>query len=377
MRKAQRELVEQVIRKEYVAIKASDGQHSPGFRDSSTAAPAVTAEKSGKGKAAQKPTNAPASPQKVVRNIDGALAPAVLSYLQHNGFFGSAAAMRKDMSSRKRLLETGLGEAEESRLSKIAKTEKWYEAQEGCWRQLQKVKTDYAENRLSSVWNDLRDGPSGPSIGFPYFLNSDDGLWACRLRIRYFYKILWESLQKGDVGNDSVKENAISLPELFSNVDFKTFILGETDLSPNVESGSECDASSVLLAVGGYLRVQHQSSSNPVIQEAVETALSYMPYTRISDLPHDVLSHISHAGLAEEAEELVKAIRGKLDSVGEFTFGAGIDAVHSSEHQGKPTTSALEMAFATTNRTLVNMGRVHNVASAAFLSVQEITGTHE
>lgn len=335
-----------------------------------TSTPTVLANTAGKANTAQKATTAPASPQKVVRNIDGALAPAVLSYLQQSGFLGSAAAMRKDMSSRKRLLDTGLGEGDDSRMKKVAKTENWYEAQETSWRQLHKIKADYAENRLSSVWDGLRDGPS-PSVGFPHFLGSDDGLWTCRLRIRYFYKVLLQNLQQAESQIASTKETLISLAELFSDADLKTFLLGETSSLPEVQGELECEASSALLALGNHLRVEHGHSPNPVIKRAVEKALSYMSYNGISELPKDVYSHMSHVGLAEEAEELVKAIRSERISIIGFSHTADSNVSHS-EYQGKSTSSALEAAFASTNSALSDLGRLHSVASAGFLSVEEI-----
>jgi hypothetical protein len=300
-----------VLRKEYVAISAPAGQGALEVKAVPTST--VPADKPGKAKTAQSATAPPASPQKVVRNIDGALAPAVLSYLQHNGFLGSAAAMRKDMNSRKRLLETGLGQGDESRSAKVAKTDKWYEAQEDSWRCIHKIKADYAANRLSSVWHQLREG-TGPSIGFPRFLESDDGLWACRLRIRYFYKVLWKYLgqeKERDIASSEVGKK--SLCEDLADADFKTFLFGATSPSPEAshESPAEGDASNVLLALGNHLRVEHGSSPNSVIKHASETALSYMSYNHLSELPRDVYSDMSQDGLAREAAELVKAIRGE------------------------------------------------------------------
>lgn len=368
VRKAQRETINSVLRKEYVGIKAPGGQQESVPKETST--PTVLADKASKAKTAQKATTAPASPQKVVRNIDGALAPAVLSYLQHSGFLGSAAAMRKDMGCRKRLLDTGLGEGDDSRMKKVAKIENWYEAQETSWRQLHKIKADYAENRLSSVWHDLRDGPS-PSVGFTHFLETEHGLWTCRLRIRYFYKALLQNLRQGESEIASTKETLISLPELFSDADFKTFLLGETSSLPEAQGQLECEASSALLALGNRLRVEHGNSPNPVIKRAVETALSYMSYNDISEFPRDVYSHMSQVGLAEEAEELVKAIRSELVLFLGLSHTSDSNA-SNSEHQGKPTSSALEAAFASTNSVLSDLGRLHSVASAGFLSVEEI-----
>lgn len=326
VRKAQRETIDSVLRKEYVAISAPPGQGASDVKAVPNST--VPADKSGKAKTAQTATTPPASPQKVVRNIDGALAPAVLSYLQHNGFFGSAAAMRKDMTSRKRLLETGLGQGDESRSAKVAKTDRWYEAQEDSWRRIHKIKADYAANRLSSVWHQLREG-TGPLIGFPHFLASDDGLWACRLRIRYFYKVLLEYLEQ-DKGRDiaSSTERKTSLFEDLADADFKTFLFGATSPSPEPphESAAQGDASNVLLALGNHLRVEHGSSPNSVIKHAAETALSYMSYNHLSELPKDVYSAMSQVGLAQEAAELVEAIRGEHASSGYASHAAALMA---------------------------------------------------
>lgn len=312
VRKAQRETMDSVLRKEYVPITVPRGLGEADIK--AAPPPTVPADKSGKAKTSIKATIPPASPQKVVRNIDGALAPAVLSYLQHNGFFGSAAAMRKDMSSRKRLLETGLGDSDDFRLTKVAKTGNWYEGQERSWRRIHKIKADYAENRLSNVWRDLRDGP-GTLAASPHFLESDDGLWACRLRIRFFYKVLLESLGQGESEDSILAEKRIPLPEVFADSEFRTFLVGTWHL-PETELASECEASSVMLALGNHLRVEHGSSANSDIKQAVGTALSYMSYTHLSELPKDVLSEMSQVGLAREAEELVRAIRGKSPSCG-------------------------------------------------------------
>lgn len=262
----------------------------------------------------KKATTSAAPPQQVIRNIDGALAPAVLSYLQHNGFFGSAAAMRKDMSSRKRLLDTGVEDSQSTRHQKTAKTEKWYEMQEDCWRQLQNVKGDYAENRLSKVWDTLRDNVK-PSIAYPHFLDSFDGLWSCRIRTRYFFKVVSDSLDRtGQRGLENAEQVTVNLPELKEDPEFKTFVLGDIDLGMLLKTGTvhEYDASSILLALGHHMREVHGDSSNPSVKQTVDDALSYMPYVSTSDLPAEMYKRISKRALAEEAEEVVRAIRGKL-----------------------------------------------------------------
>lgn len=308
MRKAQRDIVQRVLQQSHVTIRAS--KEADSSATDAVKPPDPPVDKPAKSKSIKKePAPAPASPQKVVRNIDGALAPAVLSYLQHNGYSASASAMRKDMGSRKRLLETGFGELSESRAKKLARTEAWHEAQEATWRELQQIKTDYRENRIASVWHKLET--TLRSTGSPPFLASE-ALWACRMRIRYFYCIVRENLLKGDAENDAASHSAISLPELSADDGFKQFMLGDHKLQPTTPEGSEYDASGVLVAVGSHLQAEHGQSPNGILQHELETALSYMAYARMSDLPKGMFSNISPTALSQEADELIKAIRGKL-----------------------------------------------------------------
>lgn len=307
MRKAQRYIIQRVLCQDHVVIRPSQDA-GVSVSDNVKSADS-SADKPGNSKTSKKPAPPPASPQKVIRNIDGALAPAVLSYLQHNGFSASASAMRKDMSSRKRLLDTGLGEVGESRVKKLARTDDWYKAQETGWQELQQIKSDYREDKLPSVWHKIQamtQASTGP------FLESDDGLWACRIRVRYFYKIVRKTLRDGDARMNATSEKTVSLPELFSDIDFKRFILNDAKLLPTTPEGSICDVASVLLAIGSNLQAQYGQSPNAAVQQEVEAALSYMVYDRMSDLPKDMFSAISQSALAEEAEELLKAIRSEF-----------------------------------------------------------------
>lgn len=289
-------------------IRASRNEESciPNVAKPST----VTNDNSGKSASSKKLATSPASPQKVIRNIDGALAPAVLSYLQHNGFSASASAMRKDMGSRKRLLETGFGELSAARAKKLARTADWYEKQEREWQELQQIKGDYREERLFNVWHKLQAMSQASSDSS--FLESEDALWACRIRVRYFYKIFRESLLKGDSGTDAASKKNLLLPDLVSDADFKRLILDEADLLPITAEGCIYDAPSVLLAIGRNLQAQHGQSPNPVVQQEVQKALSYMVYDRMSDLPQEMLNAISSSSCAEEAEKLLKAIRSEI-----------------------------------------------------------------
>ncbi|KAJ9114605.1 hypothetical protein QFC22_005478 [Naganishia vaughanmartiniae] len=352
VRQVKRDLLNTILKKDSVDIRA-DVSTSEVVKPEPTPTPILVSGKSSSKNAVKKPTTLAAPPQQVIRNIDGALAPAVLSYLQHNGFFGSAAAMRKDMSSRKRLLDTGVEDSNSARHQKMAKTEKWYKTQEDAWRQLQNVKRDYQANRLSKVWDTLRDNVK-PSIAYPDFLDSYDGLWSCRIRTRYFYKIVCDSFDCTDSkATDSVDQITVNLPGLKEDPEFKTFVLGDLDLSGLLESGTshEFDASSILLALGHHLRDIHGDSSNPLVKQAVDEALSYMPYVSTSDLPAEMYGRISKTALTQEAEELVRAIR---------------------EHQGKPVKSALEEAFAREDQTLRNLGNAHHFAPASFVGVEDI-----
>jgi uncharacterized membrane protein len=306
VRKAQRDIIQRVLQQAHVTIRAAKEAGSTA-RDA-VKPPDPPVDKPAKSKSIKKePAPTPASPQKVVRNIDGALAPAVLSYLQHNGYSASASAMRKDMGARKRLLETGFGELSESRAKKLAKTEAWHEAQEAEWRELQQIKTDYRENKLASVWHKLETTlrSSGSS-----FLDAE-AIWACRIRIRYLYRIVRENLLKGDAENDAESDSAISLPELNADDGFKRFMLGDHKLQP-ISEGSNYDVSSVLVAIGSHIQATHGQSPSGILQHELETALSYMAYARMSDLPKDMLNLLSQTALALEADELVKDIRGKL-----------------------------------------------------------------
>ncbi|KAJ9104422.1 hypothetical protein QFC21_001917 [Naganishia friedmannii] len=352
VRQVKRDLLNTILRKDSVNIKA-DVSTGEDLQREHTLTPIAVSGKSSTKNTIKKATTSTATSQQVIRNIDGALAPAVLSYLQHNGFFGSAAAMRKDMSSRKRLLDTGVEDFNSARHQKIAKTEKWYETQEDSWRQLQNVKRDYQENRLSKVWDTLRINVK-PSIAYPHFLDSFDALWSCRIRTRYFLKIVSKILVRTDYkGAETVDQTTVNLPELKQDPDFKKFVLGDLDLSGLLQSQMphEFDASSVLLALGQHMRNLHGDSSNPSVKQAVDEAVSYIPYVSTCDLPADMCERISQAALAEEAEELVRAIR---------------------EHQGKPVKSGLEEAFAIEDQTLRNLGSTHHFAPASYVGVEDI-----
>ncbi|GHJ84786.1 hypothetical protein NliqN6_1188 [Naganishia liquefaciens] len=347
VRRTQLDIVQQVLRQDHVVIRASADEKSSTspFIQAST----VTDVNSVKSASSNNPALPAASPQKVIRNIDGALAPAVLSYLQRNGFSASASAMRKDMGWRKRLLETGLGDPSEARTKKLARTAGWYEAQERGWQELQQIKREYREEKFSLVWRKLQAIPrthSGRS-----FLESDSSLWACRLRVRCFSRVFRESLLDEDAGINTTSQNGLSLPELNSDADFRRFIVGEAHLPPN--SAEECnrDRSDVLLAIGRNLQSEHGQSPNPIVQQEIQKALSFMVYHRMSDLPKDMFNTIAKASVAEEAEQLFKAIR---------------------SYEGKPTSSALESAFSSVDSTLIDLGRLHRVSAATFLSVREV-----
>lgn len=323
VRQVKRDLLNTILKKDSVNIKA-DVSTSEDVKLEPTPTPIAASAKSSIKNAIKKATTSAAPRQQVIRNIDGALAPAVLSYLQHSGYFGSAAAMRKDMSSRKRLLDTGVEDTNSARQQKIAKTEKWHETQEDSWRQLQNIKRDYSENRLSEVWDRLRDDVK-PSIAYPHFLDSYDGLWACRIRTRYFYKIVCGSLDRASHhSRETADQTTVKLPELNEDPEFKTFVLGDVDLGTLLEFGTvdEFDASSLLLALGHHMRNIHGDSSNASVKQAVDEALSYMPYISASDLPAGLHDRISRTALAEEAEELVGAIRGEQALV-TFNYSVG------------------------------------------------------
>ncbi|KAJ9103390.1 hypothetical protein QFC19_004489 [Naganishia cerealis] len=307
VRKVKHDLLDAIMKKDSVNIKTEDVAQPE-------AQPEPLSIVRSKGAATKntlkKTTALGARPQQVIRNVDGALAPAVLSYLQHNGLFRSASAMRKDMNSRKRLLDTGVEDPSDARQQKMAKTEEWYETQEDSWRQLQSVKLDYTENRLSKVWNTLRDSMKS-SVAYPHFLDSFDGLWACRIRTRYFLKIVFEILNQADRGSETVDQITLNLPELTKDPEFRLFLLGDSDKSLRLGNDHELDASSILLAIGHNLRAVHGSSTNPLVGQSIDSALSYMPYVSAADLPEEMFKHISKTALTEEAEELIKAIRGK------------------------------------------------------------------
>lgn len=298
-------------------------------------------------------------PRKSVDNADTALAPAVMQYLIHNGFFKSSAALAEAIDSRQKNLKRSGGTVEvDGTLSSTVDVD-------DLDVQMIEARDLYAAGKYRETFIHIsRHQPQ---------LLKDCQDWTALILLGWFYGLLRQgtaenTLSEDDMDVDSVPEN-LADPE---DLEFATQEFG-------IDSHSVISVLDLAIIVGRKIHERYAKGTSAIVQRKITNALSMLAYDSIDDAPGELKRDTLAETSRSDADRMLADMRGEncflLLCVNllprqkwpyRLTFSKSLVLL---AHSHRPTTSKLEDAVMQTAQTLKFLGSEHGIGEAAYLPI--------